>query len=165
MAVLPLRQEGLLPFAQELFDRPEQGRKAAAILWGILAAHSPRLSGVAQAMPRSSQANYKAIQPFLAQVDPREVLLRLWDEEAPHQLADPTEVPRREARRTDYVGRLADGRALGFWRLLLARPYKGRALPCHFITYSEGTIKGEASCRNLEHRRALGALRRIMMML
>jgi hypothetical protein len=112
-------------------------------------------------MPRSPQANYKTIQRFLAEVDPREVLLRLWDEEAPFVLADPTEVPRRQARRTDYVGRLADGRTLGFW-LLLARPYKGRALPCHFITYSEGTIKGEASSRNLEHRRALGALRGLL---
>jgi hypothetical protein len=132
MAVLPLRQEDLLPFAQELFDRPEQARKAATILWGILAAPSPRLSEVAQAMPRSPQANYKAIQRFLAEVDPREVLLRLWDEEAPFVLADPTEVPRRQARRTDYVGRLADGRTLGFW-LLLARPYKGRALPLHHL--------------------------------
>lgn len=86
MGAMPLRREDLLPFCEDLFDRPEEARKAAAILHGILAARSPRLSEVAQAMARSPQANYKAIQRFLAEVEPREVLFRLWDEDAPQRL-------------------------------------------------------------------------------
>ena len=47
----------------------------------------------------------------------------------------------------------AGRRAFGCW----PGPNKRRALPSHFITYSEDTIKGEASSRNLGHGRALGA--------
>jgi len=61
--VLPV--EEMERFAQGLFDRPEQARKAAGLLKGVLEAHSPRLSDLAQAMPGNPEANDKVIQRFL----------------------------------------------------------------------------------------------------
>jgi hypothetical protein len=42
----------------------------------------------------------------------------------------------------------------GFWLLLLAVPFRGRAIPFSFAFYSSETINEEASSRNLEHQRA-----------
>lgn len=69
----------------------------------------------------------------------REVLLRLFDEEAPFYLADVTEISRRQAKKTPYGGRLSDGKTLGFALLVVARPYRGRAIPLAFGTCSEKT--------------------------
>lgn len=158
--VLPVKE--MERFAQELFDRPEQAQKAAGILKGILEAQSPRLSDIAQAMPGNPEANYKAIQRFLEATDPRDSLLRLFDEEAPFIIGDPTEIPRRQAKKTEYVGRLSDGKTLGFWCLVLARPYHGRALPCACVIYSEGTLAQEATSRNQEHRRAFRVVKELL---
>lgn len=73
-------------------------------------------------------------------MDPRDVLLRLVDEEAPFFFADPTEMSKKQARKTAYVGRLSDGKTLGFSLLTVAQPSKGRVIPFAFITYSEGTL-------------------------
>jgi hypothetical protein len=105
-----------------------------------LDAGSPRLSDISQHMPGSPTANYKAIQRLMAEVDFQEVLLRLFDEEAPFYLADVTEISRRQAKKTSYVGRLSDGKTLGFALLVVAQPYRGRAIPFAFVTYSERTL-------------------------
>lgn len=110
-------------------------------------------------MPGNPEANYKALQRFLAATDPREALLRLYQEDAPFILADPTEIPRPQAKKTGYVGRLKDGKTRGFQVLTLAGPYRGRAIPFWFITYSSRTIADEGSSRNLEHRRALAEVK------
>jgi hypothetical protein len=44
---------------------------------------------------------------------------------------------------------------LGFDLLMLATPYRGRALPFHCISYSSRTIAEEKRSRNMEHRRAI----------
>lgn len=142
-------------FTDYLFDPKDQAHKAALILKAILEARSPRLSDISQAMPGNPEANYKAIQRFLEAAEPREALLRLYREDAPFILADLTEIPRPQAKKTEYVGRLKDGATRGFQILTLAVPYRGRAIPFHFITYSSRTIADEATSRNLEHRRAL----------
>jgi hypothetical protein len=74
-------------------------------------------------------------------------------------LGDPTEMPRPHARRTSYVGTLKDGKTKGFWLLTLATPFRGRALPFHFVTYSSKTIGAEASSRNLKHLSALATVK------
>jgi hypothetical protein len=84
-------------FAYQLFDNEEED--AALILKAILDAHSPRLSDIAQAMPGSPQGNYKAIQRFLAKADPEKALMRLFMEDAPFVIADPTEIPRPQAKK------------------------------------------------------------------
>ena len=78
-------------------------------------------------MPGREAANYKMIQRFLGQVDLKRALLRLFQADAPFVIGDPTEMPRPQARKTSYVGTLKDGKTRGFWLLLLATPYRGRA--------------------------------------
>ena len=146
-------------FAQVLFDSKDQARKATEILKAILEAQSPRLSEVAQKMPGTPEANYKRIQRFLATTDPKMVLLRLFQTAAPFVIGDPTEMPRPHAWRTSYVGTLKDGKTKGFWLLTLATPFRGRALPFHFVTYSSKTIGDEESSRNLKHLSALAAVK------
>lgn len=149
-------------FTDYLFDREDLSSKAARILRAILEARSPRLSEVAQRMPGNPEANYKTIQRFLAEADPKRALWRLCHKEAPFVLMDVTEMPRLQARRTEYVGRLQDGKRRGFWLLVLATPYRGRAIPFSFVTYSSQTIRQSGSSRNLEHRRALGEVRALV---
>ena len=143
-------------FTEYLFDDPHQVSKAALILKAILAARSPRLSDLSQMLPGKPQANDKMIQRFLAATEPKEALWRLSDKEAPFVLAHPTEIPRPQAKKTEYVGTLSDGRTRGFWLLVLATPYRGRAIPVSFVTYSSQTIAQEGRSRNLEQQRALG---------
>ena len=149
-------------FAQVLFDSERQARKGAQIMQGILEARSPRLTDIAQHMPGRPAGNYKAIQRFLSQVDPRETLLRLFQVSAPFVIADPTEIPRPQARKTPYVGTLQDGKTRGFWLLALATPFRGRAIPFALLTYSSRTIAQEESSRNLYHNQAFAMLKAVI---
>lgn len=150
-----LRLMKMQEFVQNLFDQPDIARKAALIVEGILEARSPRLSDISQRLPASPDANYKMIQRFLARVDPRAALYRLFDGQAAFVLGDATEIERPQARSTPYVGRIKEGKTRGFWMLLLATPFRGRALPFGFVCYSSRTLETGASSRNLEHRRCL----------
>jgi hypothetical protein len=149
-------------FAQLLFDSQDLARKAAVILKAILEAQSPRLSEIAQKMPGTPDANYKQMQRFLMKIDPKSILVRLFQTDAPFVLGDPTEIPRPEAWRTSYVGTLSDGKTKGFWLLTLATPFRGRALPFHFVTYSSKTIADEESSRNLKHLNALATVKDLL---
>jgi hypothetical protein len=146
-------------FTAGCFDNPKEAEKAANVVKGILDSQSPRISNISHAMRGNPQANYKAIQRFLDSSNTQEALNRLYYEEAPFILADPTDIERRQAKKTEYVGRLKDGKTLGFQVLPLAFPYRGRAIPFHFITYSSKTISHDSTSRNLEHRRAIGKLK------
>jgi hypothetical protein len=149
---LPFGPSQLLPFTEELFDREED--KAARLLWSILESQSPRKSDWSQVFSESSEeTNYRTIDRVLPKLDPQKALMRLFDPEVPFVLVDPTEIERPQARSTDYVGRLSDGKTLGFWTVVFAQPYRGRAVPFHFGVYSEETIKHTAvSSRNLTWR-------------
>lgn len=152
----------LRPFMQHLFDDPILAGKAAAIGQAILTARSLRLTEIAAKMNGSSAASYKRIQRFLRQVDPRAMLWRLFCEQAEYVIGDPTEIERPQARKTDYVGILKDGKTRGFWMLLLATPYRGRAIPCGLLTYSSRTIAAGRSSRNLNHVRAFAELKDLL---
>ena len=149
-------------FCQYLFDDDKLSEKAAVILQAILEARSPRLSDLSHKMPDSPDANYKTLQRFLAQATPKAALHRLFWEEAPFFLGDPTEMPRPHAKNTDYVGWLKDGKTRGFWLLLLAVPFRGRAIPFNFVTYSSQTIQQKANSRNLEHKRAFQEVKMLL---
>jgi Transposase DDE domain len=149
-------------FLQHLFDQDRLAAKAAVILEAILAARSPRLSEIAQHMPGREAANYKAIQRFLMQVDVKALLLRLFQADAPFVIGDPTEMPRPQARKTSYVGKLKDGKTRGFWLLLLATPFRGRAIPCGFVTYSSKTIAQLSRSRNQYHWAAFDQLKALL---
>jgi len=149
-------------FARYLFDQESTAEKAAQIMAGILEAGSPRLSAISERMSGTAVANYKRIQRFLDGADPREAMIRLFQEEAAFVIGDPTEIARPQAWKTSYVGTLSDGETKGFWLLMLATPYRGRAIPCGFVTYSSRTIAEQASSRNFEHERAFGALKELL---
>jgi hypothetical protein len=152
----------LSDFLGYLFDQPRLLDKIKVILKGLLEACSPRLSQIAEHMPGHPAANYKTIQRFLAQVDLKALLLRFFQEEAEFVIGDPTEMKRPQAKKTAYVGQLSDGQTLGYWMLLLATPFRGRAIPFHFITYSSKTIGAQATSRNQEHFRAFAAIKPLL---
>ncbi len=150
------------PFKQGLFDDKGTARRAAEIGQGILAARSLRLTDIAVAMRGNSTASYKRIQRFIKDEDPRQALWRLFQEQAEFVIGDPTEIERPQAWKTEYVGTLKDGKTKGFWALLLATPYRGRAIPCGLITYSSKTIAMNQDSRNQNHFRAFEGLKDLL---
>ena len=141
----------LYKFTSSLFDREDRAWKAAMIIQGILKARSPRITEVARAIPKPFFAGHKMIYRFLKRAPLKEALLRMFREDAPFVICDPTEIPRPQAKRTPYVGRLKDGKTRGFQLLVFSFPYKGRAIPFWFVVFSSRTISQEESSRNLVH--------------
>ena len=152
----------ILPFTQELFDQEGQAKKAAPILHGILEAHSGRLTTISPKMKGNPAGNYKLIQRFIKHLDLKDVLLRLFQEQAEFVIGDPTEMARSQAKKTEYVGKLSDGSTLGYWLLLLATPLRGRAIPCSFVTYSSRTINQGVNSRNQEHAWAFETVKALL---
>jgi len=152
----------ILPFVQDLFEDPALAWKGSRIIRGILKGGSPRLSDISRAMEGHEAANYKCVQRFLSGCDLQEVLLRLYREEAPFVIGDPTEMPRPQAKRTEYVGTLSDGETKGYWLLILATPYHGRAIPFGFVDYSSRTINQDATSRNQHHFSAFGKVKELI---
>jgi hypothetical protein len=142
-------------FAKKLYPTDKMSEKAGEIIESILTIRSPRISDMAAAMKGKYEANYKKIQRFLDETDPKEQLQLLFNEEADFVLCDPTEIERPDARKTEYVGTLKDGRTRGFWMMTFATALRGRAIPFHFLTYSSRTFEDQISSRNLEHHKAI----------
>lgn len=152
----------IAPFVSQLFDNERECAMATRIVGAMLEGGSPRISDLANQMVGNPGANYKAIQRFLGKANPQEALRRLFQAEAPFVIGDPTEIPRTQAWNTDYVGKLKDGKTLGFWLLTLATPFAGRAIPFHFVTYSSATIAQEKTSRNRHHQEAIADIRRLI---
>jgi hypothetical protein len=150
------------PFLRDLFDDQAVAYQAGRVVTGILNARSPRLSEIAREMGGSEVANYKCIQRFLEANDPQAALLRLYLEEASFVIGDPTEMPRPQAEKTEYVGTLSDGETKGYWLMMLATPYHGRAIPCGFVDYSSKTINRDATSRNRHHFAAFGMIKELI---
>ena len=149
-------------FMHYLFDDPKQAEKAAQIVQALLEAQSPRISNIVEKMQGKSETCYKAIQRFLAPLDVKRHLLRLFQEDAEFVIGDPTEMPRYKAPHTSYVGTLSDGTTPGYWLLVLSTPFRGRAIPFHFITYSSKTIGEQVTSRNQEHFRAFAQIKDLL---
>jgi hypothetical protein len=152
----------LAEFVQYFFDEDGIAQKATEIIKGILRGRSPRMSDIAREMAGTEAANYKQIQRFVSQVDTCAALLRLFQDEAPFMIGDPTEMPRPQAKRTDYVGTLSDGETSRYWLLFLATPYRGRAIPCHFVSYSSKTIHQLATSHNQYHFKAFSEVKELL---
>lgn len=148
-------------FTRLVFDSPAVAQQAATIIKAILVARSPRVSDIARQMPGRPEAAYKQVQRFLQHTDPRTVLTRLFQSDAPYVLGDPTELPRPQAYRTAYVGKLKD-KTRGVWLLLLATPFRGRAIPFHFVVYSSRTLAEHAESRNQNHQRAFADVKALL---
>ena len=155
MEDMPIAEVGKL-----LFDR--QAETGLEIVRAIWEARSGRWTEIARKMAGNESAAYKRLQRFVAQVDLQEALGRLYDPQAPFVIGDPTAIERPEAEHTAYVGYLEDGKTRGFWMLLLATPYRGRAVPWSFVTYSSKTINDEATSRNQYHFQAFAQVKELL---
>jgi hypothetical protein len=82
----------ILPFVRYLFDEDETARIVARIVEGIFKSRSPRMSDISRAMPGGEAANYKCVQRLIDGVDPQEVLLRLFQSEAPFMIGEPIDI-------------------------------------------------------------------------
>jgi hypothetical protein len=152
----------ILEYIRAIFDEEETADQAAEIGQAMLAARSLRMTDIASHMAGNSEAAYKRIQRFLKRHDPREMLVRLYQEEAEFMIGDPTEIERTQAWKTEYVGTLKDGKTKGFWALVLATPFRGRAIPCGLVTYSSKTIATNQDSRNLNHFRAFESIKDLL---
>lgn len=149
-------------FMRYLFDDEKLVKKADQILQAMLDAQSPRMTNIAEKMEGNSAGNYKAIQRFLGEIDLKQVLVRLYQEEAEFVIGDPTEMARHKAPKTAYVGTLSDGKTPGYWLMVLSTPFRGRAIPFSFITYSSRTIGEQVTSRNQEHFRCFEAVKQLL---
>src|SRR5512143_2766382 len=149
-------------FMLGLFEEERTANQAAEIGQALLAVRSLRLTEIAAKMEGSPAASYKRIQRFIQRADPREALWYLFQEQAEFVIGDPTEIERPQAWKTAYVGTLKDGKTKGFWAMVLATPYRGRAIPCGLVTYSSKTIAAQADSRNLNHCRAFEGLKDLL---
>jgi hypothetical protein len=113
-------------------------------------------------MAGKEAANYKCIQRFVTKTNLKANLLRLYREEVPFLIGDPTEMPRPDAKKTQYVGTLSDGQTKGYWLLILATPYQGQAIPCHFVSYSSAIIGSETTSRNRYHYQAFAEVKELL---
>ena len=152
----------LSQFVRAFFDEDEMAEKAKLIIAGILKARSPRLSDIAREMKGKEDRNYKYIQRFLEKAKPQESLLRLFQENASFVIGDPTEMPRPQAKKTNYVGTLSDGQTSGYWLMFLSTAFHGRSIPCGFVSYSSKTINQEATSRNRHHFEAFANVKELI---
>lgn len=157
-----MQDSPFVEIAQWLFDNVAQAKVGAEVLTAVSRARSARWTEIAREMPGTEAAAYKRLQRFMAGSDLKGALVRLHDPHAAFVIGDPTEIPRPYAKHTNYVGYLKDGQTRGFWTLMLATPYRGRALPCGFVTYSSQTIADEVSSRNQYHFRAFAEIKDLL---
>jgi hypothetical protein len=149
-------------FMRYLLDDEGQVEKGARIIKGLLEAQSPRLTDISEKMAGKSSSRYKEIQRFLKEVDMKQVLLRLYQENAEFVIGDPTEMERHKAPKTSYVGTLSDGKTAGYWLMVLSTPFRGRSLPCSFVVYSSRTIGEQRTSRNQEHFRCFNEIKELL---
>ena len=112
-------------------------------------------------MEGNYEANYKAIQRFIADDNVKIALHRLYNEDSEYVLGDPTYIERPQAGKTDYVGKLKN-KKLGFTIMFLTTPYRGRAIAFSFISYSSKTINAELSSRNMKHIKCIAELKELL---
>jgi len=150
-------------FLRYFFDDEKQVQQGAGIMKALLEAQSPRLTDISEKMPgKKSGSNYKVIQRFLKQVDLKQLLKRLYQEDVEFVIGDPTEMERSKAPKTSYVGTLSDGKTAGYWLMVLSTPFRGRSLPCSFVVYSSRTIGDQCTSRNQEHFRCFEEVKQLL---
>lgn len=150
-----LTEREIRKYLEEIVENDEWAQRGAPLVRAILESDKLRVSELSHQMDGHPEANRKHINRLLRDYDPYKSLRRLYWEEAPFQIVDPSEIERSQAYNTEYVGQLPDKRR-GFWLMVAATPFRGRALPFDFRTYSSRTIEADPNgSRNLEHRRLL----------
>jgi hypothetical protein len=101
-----------------------------SMIWGFQRAKKLRISSISSALPGNYESNYKSIMRALKRLDSYQLLeglLAFLDSASNILLLDFTEMVRKSAERTNYVGYLQDGETLGYSILALSVPFKGRS--------------------------------------
>lgn len=101
-----------------------------SMVWGFQRAKKLRISSISAALPGKYESNYKNITRSLNKLDVSqlsEALLGFLDQANDILLLDFTEMIRKSAKRTSYIGHLKDGETLGYSILALSIPFKGRS--------------------------------------
>ena len=130
----------LLKFVQQLCDDRDIAYKAKGTIEGLLKARSPRLSDIAREMSGKEEANYRCIQRFLASNSPQQALLRLFWEEAPFVIRDPTEMPRPTGEKERLCRDLE--RRENEW-ILAVDPGHSISWACHTLSFRELLIQDD----------------------
>ncbi len=101
-----------------------------SMIWGFQQAKKLRISSISAASPGKYESNYKNITRSLNKLEVSqlsEALLSFQDQASDILLLDFTEMTRKNAKRTAYIGYLKDGETLGYSILALSVPFKGRS--------------------------------------
>ena len=131
------------------------------ILWSISRARSLRISSLSNEIA-PTPGSYKRIQRFLDRFDHQEALMRFFNPKAPLFIGDVTEIPRKEAYKTEWIGTLSDGKTKGFWLLTLATPYHGRAMPFAIEIFSSKTINKGVMSKNMIYDKFFGQIKELV---
>ena len=137
----------LAQFVRYLFDEAELARKASWIIEGILKAGSPRLSDITRSKGTGSGELQVLAAFFETSRSAGGSVAIVSERSAIRDWGSHGEALRPHAEKTKYVGTLSDGQSRGYWLLFLATRYQGRAIPCHFVSYS--------SCRSRTKRASI----------
>jgi hypothetical protein len=164
--MVKISKQHIEPFVRRVSHLGDkETEQLSIILSGCLKAEKIRISRIAANMPGSIEGNYKAVQRFCNRIGADDMEMMLW-RAAPNEfdfvIIDPTEIERPEAEKTEYVGRLKDGKTKGYSALIVSVPYKGRAIPIGYTTYSSKTIEQEVSSRNAEQMHLIMRLKEMI---
>ncbi len=114
-----------------------------SMIWSFQQTRRLRISSISAALPGNYETNYKKITRMLNKLDVSqlsEALLTFIDSTSKMILLDFTEMVRKGANKTNYVGYLKDGKTHGYNILALSVPFKGRSKVIFADIISSSTI-------------------------
>lgn len=129
------------------FDRKTRNA-VSSIIYGFQKCKSLRVSRIAATMPGNYESNDKSITRTLNQLDISMLLSGLATFALPNEelrLLDLTDMPRKNAKKTSYVGYLKDGTTHGYSILTISVPYKGRSKVIFANVISSAIIEDSGS--------------------
>lgn len=113
------------------------------IAFGLKKARQLRISSIANALQGNPESNQKSITRTLDKLSRDQLLdslLAFADSKDKLALLDFTDMPRENAKKTEYVGYLKDGETRGYGVLALGMPFKGRTKVIFADVMSSATI-------------------------
>lgn len=130
-----------------IFDT-KASKSVSSIIYGFQKCKSLRVSRIAASMRGNYESNNKNITRAINRLDISLLLSRLSSFASQGEdllLLDLTEMTRKHAIRTDYVGYLKDGKTRGYNILTVSVPYKGRSKVIFADVISSAIIEASES--------------------
>lgn len=113
----------------KIFDS-KMNDMVGAIIYGFQRCKKLRISSIAAALPGNYESNSKSISRTLERLEVDQLvesLLSFIAQGTKYLLLDLTEMTRKDAEHTDYIGYLKDGKTRGYNILSMSIPFKGRS--------------------------------------